>query len=115
MSQTIQEHNDDILSILGSIEGVAKVYLQPPANVKLEYPCIILTQDVPDVFYANDTPYLAWRNFEMLVIDYNFESSIPRDILKLKGTNLSIRPGRFYVADNLCHWSYSLLYRKSII
>lgn len=115
MSQTIQEHNDDILNALGSIDGVSKVYLQPPANVKLEYPCIILTQDVPSIMYADGTPYLAIRSFDMLIIDYDFESSIPGDIFKLDNPNLLIRPGRFYVADNLCHWSYTLTYNKSII
>lgn len=115
MSQTIQEHNDDILNTLGSIDGVTKVYLQPPANVKLVYPCIIITQDVPDTIYADDNPYLAFRNFDLLVIDYDFESPIPRDILRLNNPNFLIRPSRFYVSDNLCHWNYSLTYNKSII
>ena len=111
----IQDHNDEIVNLFSSIDGVSKVYLQPPSNVELEYPCIIITQSDLTVTYADDQPYLAAKSFDLLAIDYDMESSIPGDILKLAGGNFYIQPGRYYTADNLCHWSFTLIFRKSIL
>ena len=115
MSQTISEHNDELYDCFSKIERLRKVYLQPPSSEKLVYPCLIITQDIPQVMYADDKPYAAWRTFELLLIDYDLESSIPGDILELNNSNFFIEPNRYYVADNLCHWSYTLVFTKSII
>ena len=110
----IQDHDDEIISIFSSIDKVEKVYLQPPSNGKLVYPCIIISPASTTTTYADDIPYMAFRTFDVLVIDYDMESSIPGDILKLDN-NFYIQPGRYYTADNLCHWSYTFIFRKSIL
>lgn len=115
MSQTIAEHNDEMYDCFSTIKGLKKVYLQPPSSEKLVYPCLIITQDTPQMLYADDIPYAAWRTFELLLIDYDMESNIPADILAINNSNFFITPNRYYVADNLCHWSYSLVFSKSII
>lgn len=111
----IQDHNDEIVAKFSLIDGVKKVYLQPPSNEKLIYPCIIVSQSEISMTYADDIPYMAFRSFDVLVIDYDMESSIPGDVLKLAEGNYYIQPGRYYTADNLCHWSYTFIFRKSIL
>lgn len=111
----IQDHDDEIVDVFSSIDKVKKVYLQPPSNGKLVYPCIIISPSALSVTYADDIPFIAMRSFDVLVIDYDMESSIPGDILKLADNNFYIQPGRYYTADNLCHWSYTFIFRKSIL
>ena len=115
MSQTATERNDEIRDYFSSIEGLKKVYLQPPSTEKLVYPCLIITQDVPSAFYSDDIPYLVCASYELLLIDTDMESSIPVEIIKKSTGNYYIKPGRYYTADNLCHWSYTLSFCKSII
>jgi hypothetical protein len=111
----IQDHDDEIINVFSSIEAVRKVYMQPPSNEKLVYPCIIISPADTTTIYADDIPFIAVRSFDVLVIDYDMESSIPSDILKMAGNNFYIQPGRYYTADNLCHWSYTFIFRKSIL
>ena len=115
MSQTMIELNDEIRDYFSSIEGLRKVYLQPPSSEKLIYPCLIITQDVPSALYSDDTPYLVWPTYELTLIDPDMESSIPAEIVRKSIGNYYIRFGRYFVADNLCHWSYTLVFTKSIV
>lgn len=115
MFQTMIELNDEIRDYFSSIEGLNKVYLQPPSSEKLIYPCLIITQNIPSTLYCDDVPYLVWPTYELMLIDYDMESSIPSEIIRKGIGNYRIQPERYYVADNLCHWMYTLAFTKSMI
>ncbi len=91
----------DLETILGS----RNVYFQPPASVRLNYPGIVYKLVGMDAMHANDMMYRGTKRYELIVIDYDPDSQIFREIL-------SHFPmcsfDRTYVADNLNHWVLTL-------
>lgn len=92
--------------ILKSIPEVAKVYFQPPPEDKMEYPCIIYTEDDNDPDYADNIPYRLTKKYQVMVIDERPDSKIP-DAVALLPTS---RWNKRYVADNLNHTVYNLFF-----
>lgn len=102
---------------LRSIEGVKKVYYQPPASIKLQYPCLMYEPSNPDTMYADDRRYLMFMGYTLTLIDTDPESIIQKHILDLNknlDSNCFVKFDRFFTSDNLNHWTYSLTYTKAI-
>lgn len=97
---------EGLRDILSAISGVRKVYFQPPENVKLEYPCIIFERNNGKRFDANNKLYNYRKSYSVLVIDKEPDSIIPDEVLKIPFSSFN----RFYVSDNLNHWSYTIYY-----
>lgn len=112
MSQKmIEKQRLKLHRILSSLEGVKKAYFQPPNGAKLVYPCVIYTQQRFDSSYANGNRYLTYPIYELLLIDFDPESSIQKEIMDLKdGCYVSFN--RHYTSDNLHHWAYELTFTK---
>jgi hypothetical protein len=85
---------------------VDKVYFQPPANIQLEYPCIVYSRDSADTKFADDRPYNYTQRYQITVIDRDPDSSITARVALLPQTTYS----RFFAADNLNHDVFSLYY-----
>ena len=85
--------------ILTELEGVRKVYFQPPTNVQLEYPCIVYRRDTGDSRFADNRPYTSTQRYEVTVIDQKPDSDIPRLVEALP---MCVR-NRFYASDDLNH------------
>ena len=68
---------EELQTLLSSISGVSKAYFQPPANLQLDYPCIIYKRVSEDVKFADDTSYLKTKRYRVTVIDQDPDSSIP--------------------------------------
>ena len=84
---------------LESIDGVKKVYFQPPPSVKMVYPCIRYARSIIKNEYANGRPYLEGTDYEVFVIDANPDSKIVDEVARLpycQHTN-------HYCADGLHH------------
>ena len=84
------------------------VYQQPPASVRMSYPCIKYTRyPCADKHNANDKLYMSTDKYEVTVIDRNPNSDIPTKIV-------SVFPmcvfDRSYVADNLYHFVFTIFY-----
>jgi hypothetical protein len=47
------------------------VYFQPPANIRIIYPCIIYRRISKRNDYGNDDKYLKKQEYEITVIDKN--------------------------------------------
>ena len=58
------------------------VYFQPPANVKMEYPCIVYNRTRGLVRYAGDDIYHDRVGYLVTVIEYDPDSQIPFEIRK---------------------------------
>lgn len=97
------ELHEELESILGS----DKVYFQPPASKQMNYPCIRYSLDAPNQNRANNRIYKSTNRYQVTVIDYSPESSIP-DAIQQHFQMCSI--DRRYIADNLNHTVLTLYY-----
>lgn len=113
----IQNQRKQLDDILRSIDGVKKVYYQPPESMQLKYPCIIYEPSGQNVMYANDSRYLTFMEYTLTLIDRDPESIIQKSILDLRknaDANCYVKFDRFFTADNLNHWTYRLAFTKGM-
>lgn len=83
------------------------VYFQPPASVRLAYPCVIYNLAVGDIRRADDTVYTYTNRFELLFIYKQSNMEIVEKVLKaFPMCSIS----RIYIADNLYHYAFNLYY-----
>ena len=101
MGNRIELHNK-LVDILGSVN----VYFQPPESIKLSYPCIIYERNPGNVIFADDAPYRQKRRYTITVIDRNPDTDIPDRLAQLP----LCRADRFYTADNLNHYTYTIYF-----
>lgn len=83
-----------------------KAYFQPPANVQMEYPCIVYLRDTRRTDYAGNAPYKDHKRYQVTVIDEDPDSEIPDKVAALPLCSFD----RFFVAENLNHDVYSLYF-----
>lgn len=89
------------------IPGVKAVYFQPPADVKIQYPCIIYNRDAGYTRYADDKLYYHKRRYTVTVIDPDPDTDIPDTLLK---TFSLCSPDRDFISGNLNHYVFTLYY-----
>lgn len=81
-----------------------RVWFQPPASVRLEYPCLIYKLSDMPVEHANNHPYKLDSQYELTVID--------RDPLGPLRTQVALLPEcamiRVYESDNLHHYVFRI-------
>lgn len=100
--------HDEFIDILGTRgEEVSRVYFQPPGSEGMEYPCIRYSLGAPDLKRANDKIYGNMTRYDVIVIDYDPDSTIAGQILE---QFQYVSPGIPYTADNLYHWPLTLYY-----
>lgn len=93
-------------SKLEEVLGSTNVYFQPPASVKMKYPCIVYSRSSGDTTFADNVPYRFMHRYNVIVIDRNPDSEIPDKVAMLPYCVMD----RHYVADNLNHDSFQLYY-----
>jgi hypothetical protein len=100
--------HDKFIDILGTKNEVeSRVYFQPPASLKMKYPCIRYSKSTPRSNYANDGVYKTMNKYDGVVIDPNPDSVLPDEILhSLPMCSL----GDPYAADNLNHFPFTLYF-----
>lgn len=89
---------------LEEILGSRNCYFQPPASVKMQYPAIVYSLDSIEKMHANDDMYKALTAYSVTLIDKNPDTEFLVPLLKLKYCRFI----RFYTADNLNHWVFTL-------
>lgn len=85
---------------------VANVYFQPPESLKLSYPCIVYSRSDMDTKFADDIPYAHSKQYQLIVIDKDPDSSIPGKVALLPMCTFD----RHYTANNLNHDVFDLYY-----
>lgn len=85
---------------------VSNVYFQPRANISMQYPCIVYNRDARDTKFADNTPYLGTKRYQITVIDADPDSAIPDKVAQLPLCSFS----QHFVVDNLNHDVYSLYF-----
>lgn len=96
----------ELQALLEEILGSRNVYFQPPATIQMKYPAIVYSLDDIDTQFANNNSYLANKSYEVIVIDKNPDSKIPDKLLQVP----LCRFNRFYTADNLNHFAFTIFY-----
>lgn len=96
----------ELHSKLIALLGKTNVYFQPPATVKLDYPCIIYKLDDVEGFHANSKRYLNTKRYLVTVIDKDPDTKIPDKILELDYSSFEDH----FIVDNLNHYICSLYY-----
>lgn len=94
------ELHEKLVEILGS----QNVYFQPPESLKISYPCIVYQLNNMKQWHADSLPYNTNKSYSVTIIDKNPDTTIPDEIAKLP----LCRFDRFYTADNLNHYVFTL-------
>lgn len=92
--------------ILKEILEADYVYFQPPPDFKMTYPCIRYELNDIDIRHANDRPYKHENRYQVMVIDRDPDSIIPKKISMLPSADFD----RHYTADNLHHFVFRLFF-----
>ena len=87
-----------------AIAGEDHVYYQPPSNVQMRYPAIRYKTRFIESRHADNMPYLLGTQYEVIVIDKNPDSVIAEQVARLPRCSSN----RFYTADNLNHWVFTI-------
>ena len=87
-------------TFLEGVLGSENVYFQPPANVKMNYPCIVYSRDAGDSSFADNASYRYSQRYQVTYIDRNPDrETIIEKIVRLPMCIYR----RFYTVDNLNH------------
>lgn len=82
------------------------VYFQPPANVQMEYPCIVYARDTVNTLFAGNAPYRRTKRYQVTVIDRDPDSKIPDEVAALPMCSFD----RAFAASNLNHDVFRLFF-----
>ena len=96
----------DLDAILAEIVGEDRLYFQPPENFKLSYPCLIYSLEDRNSDFADDTPYMVTKRYNLLYISKDPDDPVPDQLALLP----LCRFDRRYVADKLYHDSLSIYF-----
>lgn len=92
---------------LQELIGNSNVYFQPPASVKLSYPCIIYRIGNGDAKHADNMVYKFMNSYEILFIYKKPNLEIIESVLR----ELPMcKMNRAYCSDNLNHYAFTLYY-----
>lgn len=97
----------DLQTVLQTAIGQGKkVYFDPPASIKITYPCILYSYAKDQVNYASDIKYKNKMLYTVTVIDTDPDSLIPDAIRALPYSSFD----RHFTADNLHHFVFNLYF-----
>jgi hypothetical protein len=96
----------ELHEILVGILGSRNVYYQPPATVKMTYPCIIYERDNTFVAHANNGDYHHKKRYQVTYVDRSPISGVPDQLERLPYSSFSSS----FAADNLNHTIFSLYF-----
>ena len=83
-----------------------RVYFQPPADIKMSFPCIVYERVRTDTRFANDNPYLGTKRYTLTSINRDPDSEIPELIATLPMCTHS----SYFVTNNLNHDVFDIFF-----
>ena len=87
--------------------GNDNVYFQPPASVKMSYPCVVYNVGVGNAKYASDSLYSYTHRYDVTFIYKKPNIDIIEQVLiTLPRSSVS----RTYCVENLNHYVFSVYY-----
>ena len=95
----------DLQAKFEEILGSRNVYFQPPASVLMHYPAIRYElKDFRTKSANNSTTYISSTGYECVLIMKEPDNKYLEQIFKIK----HCRFGRYYRADNLHHYTFTI-------
>lgn len=91
---------------LEELLGSRNVYFQPPASVQMKYPAIRYSFQNIENRHADDLAYKQAKAYELILIDPDPDSEYVDALSRLP----YCRFDRFYPADNLNHYVFTIYY-----
>lgn len=77
----------------------SNVYFQPPANIRMQYPCIVYQRDDALTEFAGNLPYSFNQRYQVTLIDRDPDHPAREKIAALP----LCRYERYFAANNLNH------------
>ena len=100
---TLDEVLATVLNLTES-DGDRHTYFNPLPSVRMRYPAIKYSLNDVNARFANNGLYRNTQSYEVTLIDRNPDSEYVDKILQIP----YCRFNRFYVADNLNHWTFTI-------
>lgn len=85
-------------------DGDRHTYFNPPPSVRMRYPAIKYSLNRINRNFANNGAYKTMPSYEVTLIDEDPDSEYVDKILEIPYCSFD----RFYVADNLNHWTFTI-------
>lgn len=79
-------------------------YYEPPANIKMDYPCIIYNMDNTQRVFADNKTYNLRKKYTVTLIDPDPDSNLPYYMMDIPYTSFD----RVYSTEGLSHFVFSL-------
>lgn len=86
---------------------VPNAYFQPPANISMQYPCVVYNKTGKQKQFSNNGIYLSLQEYQLMVIETDPDSTVANDI-ESELEYCGIR--QYYTVDNLNHTTLNLYY-----
>ena len=98
----------DLVDMLQDLMGSkVKVYYQPPENLKLQYPCVVVELSNALLQYADDIPYLKNKRYSLTLMCLNADNDSYVD--KLLDLPMCTFDRRF-INDKIVHDVFNIYY-----
>lgn len=95
----LKEKLEDVLN-----KFEVKLYFQPPANVRMTYPCLVYEVSDAEVLYAGNKSYVEHIAYQLMLITKKPDEMITSNLLR---EIPYIRFDRAYISDNLYHYVFT--------
>ena len=98
---------DEVLATVLNLtesDGDRHTYFNPPPSVQIKFPAIKYSLKNVNTRFANNGIYRQTPSYEVTLIDTDPDSEYVDKILQIP----YCRFDRFYVAENLNHWTFTI-------
>lgn len=102
MAKTRPEFHEFLIDI----SGCENAYFQPPASLKLKYPCLIYLLSGNGELIADDDIYHLKKEYQVIVVDRDPDSAIADRFI----FNRRFKFQRSYQSDGLNHFVFTIKY-----
>lgn len=96
----------DLHTLLVNLLGSENVYFQPPANVQMEYPCIVYNRDFAQTQHADNRPYRYKKRYQVTHIGRDPDSPTPDQLAEVPTSSFE----RHFTANNLHHDVFTIFF-----
>lgn len=94
----------DLLHLLQQAVQHNRVYFQPPENLKIGYPAVVLHLSKIEIDHASDVPYKGAKEYSVTLITKDPEPDVIDEILKIPYSSLDTT----YISDGMNHFVFTV-------
>ena len=96
----------DFQTFLEAVKGDDNVYFQPPPSLRMNYPAIVYELYDIENTPADNLAYIQATRYQLTYITKNPDDVMIKTLAKLPLCSFD----RFYTAENLNHYTYTIFY-----